>query len=101
MARKTAEELSSTPLSLIYIAGNVSDAKRAEQLLTEQGIDYTLTLQPYMKSSFLGMVFGTSYTGLYVLVPTSQHRFCADLLHSKGLIGVIPVSVYEEKRDGA
>jgi hypothetical protein len=101
MARRTAEELSGTPLSLLYIAGNLSEAKRVEDILSGHGIDYTLTLQPFVKTSFLGIIFGGSYMGLYVLVPTAQHRFCAELLHARGLRDAIPVSVYEEKEDGA
>ncbi len=82
MARRTADELAGTPLSLIYIADNIVDARRAERILTEQGIDYAIGLEPFASTSV--MVVGER-TGLFVYVPTAEHRSCADLLGRLGL----------------
>jgi len=85
MARKSNEELAGTSLSLVYIAGNLPDAEAAEQRLTEMGIDYTLRLEQFTTASFMG----GEYTGLFVYVPTAQHRFCREMLERHGLTDTV------------
>jgi len=85
MARRTAAELSGIPLSLVYIAGNLPDAEAAEQRLTEMGIDYALSLEPFTTLSLMG----GEYTGLFVYVPTAQHRFCREMLERHGLTDTV------------
>jgi len=98
MGRRTAEELAGTQLSLVYIAGSVLDAEKAERALTEHGIDYTLSLEPFMKASTFGTVFGGTYTGVFFFVQAAQHGFCQDLLASRGLVDTVPPEGNEEMR---
>ena len=98
--RRGADELSS-PLSLVYIAGNVVDTEKAERALTEHGIDYTLRLEPFMKSSMLGTVFGGTYAGVFFFVPASQHGLCRDLLREQGLADTVSPEANMENTDGA
>jgi hypothetical protein len=86
MARRTADELAGTPLSLVYIADNTVDAHKAERVLTGQGIDYTLSLEPFACTSVL--LVGER-TGLFVYVPAAQHRSCRELLEQNGLTDTV------------
>lgn len=101
MARRTAEELSGTSLSLVYIADRTSDAERVERILSEQEVDYTLRLEPFMKSSAVGTVFGGIYAGVFFFVAMRQHEVCRDLLRSKGFAGTIGPEVSLENTHGA
>jgi len=101
MARRTAEEFSETPLGLVYIAGNTVDAEQVERILTEHGVDYALSLEPFMKSSALGTVFGGIYAGVFIFVSATQHECCRDLLRSKGFADAIGPEVSLEKTHGA
>ncbi len=98
--RRGADELSS-PLSLVYIAGNLVDAQNAERALTEHGIDYALSLEPFMKSSALGTVFGGTYAGVFFFVSSAQREFCCELLRSQGFADTIASEASMEKIDGA
>ena len=99
MARRTSEELAGNPLSLVYIAGNLPDAEAAEQRLTEMGVDYALSLEPFTTLSLMG----GEYTGLFVYVPTAQHRFCREMLERHGLTDTVELESSEslERPHGA
>ncbi len=101
MARRTTEELCGMALSLLYIAGNTVDAEKIERALTDHGIDYTLSLEPFMKSSALGTVVGGTYAGVFFFVPGTQHGRCCDLLRSKGFSDTINPEVSLENTHGA
>jgi len=101
MARRTVQEFSGTPLDLVYIAGNSMDAEKAERALTEQGIDYALSLEPFMKSSALGTVFGGTYAGVFFFVPAGQHGLCRNLLKEQGLADTVSPDEMLENTDGA
>lgn len=88
MARRTSEFFT-VPLSLVYIAGNLSDANKAEGILTEQGVDYALSLDDYSHDSMLGAVFGGVYKGLFVSVRTIDHRRAYDMLAGAGLTDTV------------
>lgn len=89
------------PLDLVYIAGNTVDAERAECLLTGHGVDYALSLEPFMKSSTLGTVFGGTYAGVFFFVSATQHEFCRDLLRSNGFTDTIGPEASLENAHGA
>jgi len=99
MARRTADELADVSLSLVYIAGNLVDAKAAERWLTEAGIEYTLGVEPFTTQS----VLGGEHMGLFVYVPTTQHRRCRDFLESHGLTDTVELDSSEslERPHGA
>jgi len=100
MARRTAEEFSGTALGLVYIAGNTVDAGKVERILTEQGVDYALSLEPFASTS---MMRPGDHTGLFVYVPTAQHRACRDMLERSGLADTVgpEEALLMEKTDGA
>lgn len=100
MPRRTGNDLREVPLSLVYIAGNVVDAEKAERTLTAQGVDYVLSLESFASTSV--MLVGER-TGLFVYVPTAQHRSCRELLERSGLMDTVGLDEDQlmEKPDGA
>lgn len=86
--RRTKDKLAG-PASLVYIAGNVSEAEKIERTLTECGIDYAVGLEPFTKSSALGTVFGGAYAGAFFYVAASHHEQCANLLKRNGLTDTV------------
>ncbi len=100
MARRTVEEFSGTALSLVYIAGNMVDAEKVERTLTEQGVEYALSLEPFASTS---MMRPGDHTGLFVHVPTTQHRACRDMLVRNGLTDTVGLdeALLMENTDGA
>ncbi len=89
------------PLSLVYIAGHVAEAEKVERVLTEQGIDYTISLEPFMKSSATGTVFGGTYAGVFFFVPSDRQDACRDVLHAQGLRETMVPETIMEQADGA
>jgi len=85
LARCTAEELAGNPLSLIYIAGNLPDAQIVERFLTDMGVDYTVSLEPYTHIPGLGGV----YMGAFFYVPATLHQRCRQGLESQGLTDTV------------
>ena len=100
MARRTAEEFSGTALGLVYIAGNVVDAGKVERTLTDHGVDYALSLEPFASTS---MMRPGEHTGLFVYVPAAQHRFCVEVLERNGLEATVDLdeAAMKETSDGA
>lgn len=81
-----ASEFSGAPLSLVYIAGNLADARKAERALTESGVDYALSLEPFVSDS---LVRAGEHAGLFVYVPAAQHRSCREILERNGLTDTV------------
>ena len=100
MARRTAEEFPETPLSLVYIAGNLVEAEAAERTLTGMGVDYALSLEPFASTSVMRT---GEHAGLFVYVPTTQHRSCREMLERNGLTDTVDLegSLIMENTDGA
>jgi hypothetical protein len=96
-----AEELSGTPLKPVYIAGNMADAERAERVLTERGIDYAVSLEPFTNSSAMGAVLGGTYAGLFFYVPAAQHESSRALLSANGFVDTIGPELSLENTHGA
>lgn len=86
MPRRTGNDLREVPLSLVYIADNVVDAEKAERTLTAQGVDYVLSLEPFASTSLMRT---REHTGLFVYVPTAQHRSCREWLERNGLTDTV------------
>ncbi len=72
-------------MKVVYIAGNVVDAQKVERVLTEAGIDYGLSLEPFRTTSLLS----GEYLGLFVSVPTMEHERCRNLLQAAGLLDTV------------
>ena len=87
LARLDPDALADRELHLVFIARNTSEARRAEELLTEVGVDYTLDFEPFFHAGIFGV--GT-LTGVGFFVLSSQAAYCRELLRDRGLaIGVI------------
>ena len=97
--RRRSHEITGS-LSLVYIAGNTVDAGKVERILTEQGVDYALSLEPFASTS---MMRPSDHTGLFVYVPTAQHRSCLEMLERSGLTDTVGLdeALLMEKTDGA
>lgn len=86
---------------LVYIAGSVRDAEKAERALTERGVDYVLSLEPFASTSV--MLVGER-AGLFVYVPVEQHESCRVLLEQNGLTDTVALDTglpVVEKTNGA
>lgn len=85
--RQSVEELEAkvgdTPLGLVYIASNVEDARRAEQSLDDQSIEFAVSVEPYTQS--FGLTLGAQYQGVFFYVPLSQHDSARRILNEAGL----------------
>ena len=97
--RRSADQLPGS-LSLVYIAGNVAEAEKAERTLTEHGVDYALSLEPFASTSLMRV---GEHTGLFVYVPAAQHRSCLEMLKRNGLTDTVGLEEAPpvEKPDGA
>ncbi len=97
--RRRAGELDG-PLHLVYIAGTVADAEKAERTLTEQGVDYVLSLESFASTSVMRM---GEHKGLFMYVPAEQHESCRGMLERIGLTDTVGLDedLPMEKPDGA
>lgn len=81
------------PISLVYIAGTMAEAKAAERVLTDHGIDYALRLEGFTKESLLSSVFGGEYVGLFFFVPRAWHGRSRMYLEAEGLKDTVALDV--------
>jgi hypothetical protein len=97
--RRSADQLPGS-LSLVYIAGNVAEAEKAECTLTEHGVDYALSLEPFASTSLMRV---GEHTGLFVYVPAALHPSCLEMLERNGLTDTVGLEEVPpvEKPDGA
>lgn len=97
MARLASDQFHG-PLDLVYIAGNLSDAERAERTLTREGVDYALSMEDFSRGWVLGSILGGVYKGLFFFVPTLYHRRAANALEAAGLTDTIPLIAEERSQ---
>jgi hypothetical protein len=71
------------PLRLLYIADNLVNARKAEQLLKDARIDFVIELDRFTTTNIL--LLGSEYLGLFFYVPAPRYGFCRDLLRANGL----------------
>ncbi|MBI5776473.1 MAG: hypothetical protein HY444_03695 [Nitrospirae bacterium] len=76
------------------------DAEKAERTLTEHGVDYALSLEPFASTSLMR---AGEHTGLFVYVSTAQHRACREMLERSGLTDTVGLdeALLMENTDGA
>jgi hypothetical protein len=67
----------------IYIAARLSEAKRVEEVLTRNGIDYAVEIAPYA-TRLLGL-FPTRYNGAMFHVVAEEARSCRQALQAAGI----------------
>ena len=87
MARFTLEEFTGSQPELIYIAGNLTEAKQVEVVLDEEHIDYALKIESFAKQSFLG---GT-YLGMFFYVAAHDAQDSRAYLALRGLTDTLVV----------
>ena len=71
-------------ITIIYIAGRLSESKRVEQVLSDHAIDYSVDGEPF-ESRILGII-PVQYEGIGFYVLTEQADFCRRALRDAGLI---------------
>lgn len=74
------EALGNHELARIYIAGTLSEAKVVEGLLTGNGVDYIVQVEPYRASILFGPRNGAAF-----YVTDIQATYCRDHLIASGL----------------
>jgi hypothetical protein len=84
MALVDPENFADKEIARVYIAGRLSEAKRVEQTLSENGVDYTVDAEPF-EVRILG-ILPTQYEGLAFYVLSGQADLCRELLRQAQLI---------------
>ena len=77
------EEFSDKDTARIFIAQDMKQAGRVEQLLTENGIDYAINVEPF--SQYIPFLAPAQYMGAAFYVLSGQGAFCRNLLRAQGL----------------
>ena len=91
MARVDEDALRDSETTLVFIACNVGEARRAEDVLTQNGVDYCLSFEPFMRAGiFAALLKPSEHVGVGFTVVSGQAAFCRDLLSRHGLrIGIV------------
>lgn len=86
MARVSFDELLEKETTRIYLAGELAEAKRVEEILNANGINYAVEVEPYVRFS----IFSSEYAGAAFYVLSGQAEFCRRALFEAGLkIGIL------------
>jgi hypothetical protein len=82
------DDFEESELSRIYLAARLAEAKRVEEVLDANGIDYAVEVEPYAVTLlFIG--FG-EYKGAAFYVRSGQAEFCRRILAEAGLdLGIL------------
>jgi hypothetical protein len=83
MARVEPGALSEKGVELVFIAGSVPEAERVEALLGENGIDFAVELQQFIRPGLFSSF--DELTGAGFSVISGQAAFCRSLLRERGL----------------
>jgi len=86
MGRIELEEFSEKAISRLCIADSIKEAEQIENILTENGIDFAVSLEKYVASILLSERKGIAF---YVL--SGQEHYCRNLLAGKGLSSCLTV----------
>jgi hypothetical protein len=97
MPKKELDALAGEGLSRVFIAGNVREAERAEQLLDAEGLDYVLQAEPFVWTGFFGPM---NLQGMAFYVRTAAAEGARARLAEAGLKkGVVQDEADEEEAD--
>jgi len=80
MARVESETLADRDLVEVFIARTLNEARRAEELLTDRGVDYAVQVEFFARS-----LFGSPRYGAMFYVTVSQAQYCRAALVAGGL----------------
>lgn len=85
------DELADRQPILVFIAGNLIEAQKAERLLGEHGVDYALSVDRYRTTSLLS----GEYAGLFIYVPRKDYHTARLALERQGLTETIDLDQSE------
>jgi hypothetical protein len=89
MALVDAATFDDKEVALIYIAGRLNEGKRVEQVLSDNGVDYAVDIEPF-QTTVLG-ILPVEYDGVGFYVPSHQASLCREVLRAAGLVqGLVP-----------
>jgi len=71
-------------ITMVYVAGRVSEGKRVEEILSRHGIDYAVDVEPF-QAHVLG-ILPVEYEGVGFYVLTAQADFCRQVLRDAGVV---------------
>ncbi len=71
-------------VAMVYIAGRLSEGKRVEQVLSDNGIDYAVDVEPF-ESRVLGLL-PVTYEGVGFYVLVDQADLSRSVLRAAGLV---------------
>jgi hypothetical protein len=71
-------------VTMVYIAGRLSEAKRVEQVFSDNAIDYAVDFEPF-ESRVLG-ILPVKYEGVGFYILSDQADFCRRVLREAGLV---------------
>jgi hypothetical protein len=81
MGRIEFEKFSDPEIIRIYIAKNIKEAEKIEKLLTDNHIDYAISLEPFLPPSLLQ----SERMGAAFYVQSAQEALCRQLITDEGL----------------
>jgi hypothetical protein len=81
MARVAPEDFADKEVARVYLAGELAEARRVEEILTANGVDYAVEIEPYVRMS----IFSSEYAGAAFYVLAGQADFCKRTLFEAGL----------------
>ncbi len=81
MARVALDNFADKEVARIYLAGELAEARRVEEILSGYGINYAVEVEPYVRLSF----FPSEYAGAAFYVLSGQADFCKRALFEAGL----------------
>lgn len=88
MAKKSLDEFSVYERERIFIAVNLGEAKRVEDILNERDINYAANIEPYYRIS----PFQTEHQGVAFYVKSEHAALFRTILKEKGLgAGVVDI----------
>ena len=86
MARVEASDFAERDTTLIFLAKDVAEAERVEDLLTDEGVDFMTTLERFVSGLSL---FSSERSGIGFHVLGGQADFCRDLLRKDLPAGIV------------
>jgi hypothetical protein len=84
MALVDPETFDGKDVAMIYIAGQLREGKRVEQVLSDNAIDYAVDIEPFQSRVF--GILPVEYEGVGFYVLSSQADVCRRLLREARLL---------------
>jgi hypothetical protein len=83
MARVPIETFEDRDVEPVFIAGSVGEAERVEEVLTQQGIEFAVRIEPFIR--YILAVFPSEHEGAAFYVLSGQSAYCRRALAAAGL----------------